>query len=863
MKNQYKNLKSILDNLRYPQQLDDHPWTMSLQVVQATRMDADLAAKSPGYQLVMVVSRLFCRMMPSTPPRKGKRLDTSWCQFGILAAEYFGPFLYGTPFPSSLRDAGGRIDLVLPYFVFGKSGLESPETEQARYWLFADSPELTPISTLSDWLKGGTQRLAELFMANEESLSLELSTSSPLLPSSQQVSGEGGTDVTSSRWKKQRGSRLPGKVRRWIWITVSLLLIGVVACLSAKAYQVAQQARLVEADLRQIQALARESLDISTLSQAATLLATTRQDLSTLETNARPYLWMGKWLAWAPTYGGDLAQAGSLLDLASNFVASADEASQGMAPFLALVQDQSQEFDFSDMTQAVVDAQPKVLTAEDDLNAAMNARNFLDVDRMSPKMRTLITDKVDPVLTILQDGLAVLSSAPKLLGASSSGPQTYLLIFQNEDELRATGGFLTAVGTVVVEEGKILSFQVENSYDLDDLSKPYPPAPRELEAYMSAQILLLRDANWSPDFPTTASLVEYLYAYTRYHSVDGIVAVDQHAIQMLLSAIGSVEVEGADYPITSKNAIGYMRQAKYGSGSERYDSAHRKDFIEVLGGAILSRLQSGQGVSAETLFKVMVQVLNERHILVQVDDPSMQTVLAGYGWDGAIQPGSGDFLMVVDSNVGFTKSNAVVDSQLIYQVDLSDPAAPSSRLQVTQKNNGTGDTDCMRWSGGGSGGNGVVYEGFINRCYWDYMRVYTLADTQLLDATPHAVPGDWMLDGANVPAHVDTLAEGLPGIGAYGTLFALPLGASLETDFDFKLPPGVVSLGSDQVTRTYSLHVQKQAGTVAIPLQVCVQLPAGATVVGSIPVGDTTNGVWCVEKNLRTDFGLQVDFSLP
>ena len=97
---------------------------------------------------------------------------------------------------------------------------------------------------------------------------------------------------------------------------------------------------------------------------------------------------------------------------------------------------------------------------------------------------------------------------------------------QNEDELRATGGFLTEVGTVVVKDGEIVSYTFENSYDLDDLSKPYPPAPWQLERYMDAQMLLLRDSNWSPDFPSSAATAEYLYAYKSFHTSDGIIAID-------------------------------------------------------------------------------------------------------------------------------------------------------------------------------------------------------------------------------------------------------------------------------------------------------------------------------------------------
>ena len=57
----------------------------------------ELLDKSPGQRLVYAISRLFIQMMPATPPRRGKRLDTRWGEFGMLAAEYFcSTALWGT-----------------------------------------------------------------------------------------------------------------------------------------------------------------------------------------------------------------------------------------------------------------------------------------------------------------------------------------------------------------------------------------------------------------------------------------------------------------------------------------------------------------------------------------------------------------------------------------------------------------------------------------------------------------------------------------------------------------------------------------------------------------------------------------------
>ncbi len=385
---------------------------------------------------------------------------------------------------------------------------------------------------------------------------------------------------------------------------------------------------------------------------------------------------------------------------------------------------------------------------------------------------------------------------PELVGASAAGPKTYLILFENEDELRATGGFLSAVGTVVVKDGDIVSFNVEDAYALDDLTKPYPPAPWELQQYMDAQILLLRDSNWSPDFPTSAAMAEYLYAYTRFHSADGVIAIDQHAVQMLLTIFGPVNVDNATYPITSENVIDYMRAAKFGNGTIPFDPAHRKDFIGILGEALLAQIKSRQDIPLETLAKVLIEAMNEKHILVQLDNPTVAAILAEQGWDGALRPGLGDFLMLVDSNVGFTKSNAVIDTLLDYDVDLSNIKVPIANLKITQTNHATGNVPCTPLGGV----NTENYLDWINLCYWDYLRVYGQEGMQLLSATPHAIPGEYMLDGVDLPARVDNLDEGIPGIQSFGTLVLVPVAATLETDFQFQIPARVVRPGNDPGT---------------------------------------------------------------
>lgn len=854
---QVNELKYILEHSLAPDRLDDHPWARSLMVRQRVQEVASLREKSPGYRLVKSLSALFRQMMPSAPPRQGKRLDTRWCQFGMLAAEYFAPLEYGMAYPSSSRDAWGRMDTAIALFVFGESVFEStPDAELTRYRLFDDEEEPTPASTLSNWHTKGLERLAELFLNTEQYLSQQQSQPSIVLEPSlaslpEEPTGEVTHDPGGSGLR-----RLIAPYRRYVRPALLALALLAVVWLGVKGWRIYQGVRAVREDLAQVQSLAAGQLSLDMVEKAGPLLAKSRRDVAGLRAEAGAFLWIGKGFGWLPVYGGDLASAGEILKMAEGLTAAADQAFQAVSPLVQTLQGGDSHINVTEITKLLVAAQPELTKAKSNLDEAMAARSRINDQRLSPKLRGLIVDKLDPYLGLFQDGLALAVVFPRLAGASSYGPQTYLLLLQNEDELRATGGFITSAGTFVIKDGDILNFVIEDSYAFDDPAKLYPPAPWQLKQYMELPTVLLRDANWSPDFPTSAALAEYLYALTRFHGADGVIAIDQYAVKSLLTVLGPVQVKAVAYPVTAENVVTYMRQAK---GQAETSGEDRKSFMNELGGAILERIKNPKDIDWISLLKVLQADLNAHHLLLQFDDPGMAAVLAERGWDGAMRPGEGDFLMVVDSNVGFNKVNAVVEESLTYEVDLSDPAAPTGMLTIVHMNNAAKGVPCVQFDMDYRG----LYDKLINRCYWNYLRVYKPLGTQLLEATPHAVPGAWMVSGQAVPARVDELDEKMDGILGFGTLLVVPGGASLETSFRFQLPPQVIGTSNDSKTLVYRLRVQKQPGTLPQALAIRIHLPAGAKLLDSTPMLKTEAGDLFFSADMQGDVEIQIRYQIP
>ncbi|MFZ5919770.1 MAG: DUF4012 domain-containing protein [Chloroflexota bacterium] len=849
----FDSLRQVLRDLHSPENLDAHPWTQSRFVQDLLASRPELVRLSPGRRLAYAVESVFQQTMPSTPPRQGKRLDTRWGEFGILAAQYFAPIRFGTSNSSSLRDAWGRIDQAILLYAFGNGKAPPSDSDISAYKLVGNEIEITPDSTLSDWHRKGLQRLAGSIQAREEYLEQAGLSKDGRGRESRQAPSSGALPRRRSRWTV---------VSRLALFLLFSLFVAAVVLGGLKARKVYDQALVVRQDLEQLQGFAALPANLDQVKQAGTALSTLRRDFDALEAEVEPALWLAPWLDWVPTYGGDLASAQDLFILADSMLATADGAYRAALPVAESFMNGNGKpgLHLRELTEAMAALEPQWVAAQQTLDQAAAARSRLDLGTLSPFLRDLVESKADPALALLSDSLTLAMEIPRVLGATSQGPKTYLLLVQNEDELRPTGGFITAAGTLLVQNGEILHVAFEDSGNFDNWSRPYPTAPWQLDRYMNSPVLIFRDANWFTDYPTTALYAEYLYSFNNDHSVDGVIAFDQQMLVELLGVLGPLEVEDAPYLIDANNVVAYMRAAKTPTEAERLSPDwNNKAFINELTYAVITRVFEDD-LQWEQLAAVLVKTLDEHHLLAQLDNPSLTAFLDRQGWDGRVEPGEGDFLMVVDFNVGFNKTNALVETGLAYDVDLSNPLAPVGRLAVTHKNRSTDKIACLQWRSETLSGQ----ENYpMDRCYWDYMRVYTPLGARLIQATPQAIPAGWTLLNRPIPPQVDLLGEEIEGSQAFGTLKVVPGGQAVTTGFEFALPARILKLQPDTGRVFYRLKIQKQPGTLAVPVSLSLLLPDGSPVI-TVPPGATVEGRTIkISADLRGDLEFEIVFALP
>jgi hypothetical protein len=338
-----------------------------------------------------------------------------------------------------------------------------------------------------------------------------------------------------------------------------------------------------------------------------------------------------------------------------------------------------------------------------------------------------------------------------------------------------------------------------------------------------------------------------------------VIAFNQLVVKKILEVIGPVQVPNTNGPVTAENVEDYMRQAWAPAPEEGLSQEwwlHRKDFMQQLGSVILDKaLSSGNQEKLLNLAKTIVELLDQGQLLVYFNDPAGQAALEEGGWDGALHPGSSDYLFLVDSNVGFNKVDSVIQRSIDYRVDLSDLNHPMGEVTLTYQHTGSGDLACKQAISYGNG----TYQDMQQRCYLDYWRVYVPGGSDLLANTAQPVPADELLNGLGWSGQVENLS-GEANTQVFAGLLMLPPAQSSQITVSYSLPPSVAQPAGTNL-QEYKLRVQVQPGLEGLPFRLEIKLSNNASPLnlgeGWKPV---TTQIWAWQRVLdgSTELNLSI-----
>ncbi|MFC1756065.1 DUF4012 domain-containing protein [Patescibacteria group bacterium] len=375
-----------------------------------------------------------------------------------------------------------------------------------------------------------------------------------------------------------------------------------------------------------------------------------------------------------------------------------------------------------------------------------------------------------------------LTIVPGLLGVDSLAAKRYMVIMQNDKEIRPTGGFWTNYATFKIKEGLLQSdftskdfYSIDYAIDVIDAYYDFPDAPPAYAKYLKVERWYARDTNSSPDLPTSIDNFMFYYdlgmryAPAEIKPVDGIITIDTKVIEEMLEVTGPVTVNGLTYD--SSNVV--LELERIASLSQR-EQINRKGVLGDLMEEMLVNVFESEVSAWSKLIDKAVDLAMRKHIQGYVFDEEAQALLEKYDFAGTItDPVEGDYSYVVQTNLGGDKTNWFVDKMVDHKIEKEgDRWVRTVKITYTYEQ------------------PGEEYGPFIKR-FKDWVRVYAPFNSELMS-----------IDGS----------EDETGTGEeknktyYHAYIELGPGEKKELTFKYYLPDEVVKDGK------YTLLIQKQPG---------------------------------------------------
>lgn len=280
-----------------------------------------------------------------------------------------------------------------------------------------------------------------------------------------------------------------------------------------------------------------------------------------------------------------------------------------------------------------------------------------------------IKEQFEGMASLFVDAKPLIKKLPEILGSKEE--KIYLILYQNDKERRATGGFLTFYAVFKIKNGKMTIGQSNDIYSLDESISNHPKAPPEIITYHKGVAQFnIRDSNLSPDFVESVKLFESLYQKSGSRvKYDGIITMDSKILINMLTIFGDTQVSGVNFSAKEDQRCD-CPEAIYTlfdivDRPVNYFKENRKG---ILGELMYALFYKAIGYSPSkywgTLMQTMYQNLQEKHILLYFVDSDIQKSVEQINFAGKIKDYKGDYLHINNVNFAGAKSNMFVDETI-------------------------------------------------------------------------------------------------------------------------------------------------------------------------------------------------------
>lgn len=398
--------------------------------------------------------------------------------------------------------------------------------------------------------------------------------------------------------------------------------------------------------------------------------------------------------------------------------------------------------------------------------------------------------KILPLEADTKKELDVVNQLVQELTKQDNTVRVFMVLLQNNYELRPGGGFLGQYAVIKIKNGEIISTVVEDANLLDQRIKNAnikitPPWP--LTKYSQIKRWMLRDSNFSPDFPFNAAKAEYFYRLGGgREKFNGVFAVNSDVFNHALDLTGPITIgnfgtfSSTDGALKLEEAVekNYLGEDVTAEAKEA-----RKNVMKQIAAEMIKRLNNVGNIPKIAEFAQ--SELRNKDIMLYFHDANLQSLVEGVHWDGGVtKDWTGDYLMVVDANLGALKSDFYIKRSLAYTVDFTGEQ-PKANVSYTYNHTAThGD-----WR---------------TSDYHTYTRILAPQGSKYIEPSRRHTGGVLSTDSTDMKKMV------------FGYKVDALIGQTLETSIEYTLPDTITA-------ENYRLLIQKQSGTGTIPVTVTIK----------------------------------------
>jgi nucleoside-diphosphate-sugar epimerase len=287
----------------------------------------------------------------------------------------------------------------------------------------------------------------------------------------------------------------------------------------------------------------------------------------------------------------------------------------------------------------------------------------------------------------IQSIATVTTFLPDVLGNDER--KRFLILLQNEGEIRSTGGWISSYAVVGVEGGQIRELFVDDIYNAEGTlkiqNKRFTPPPSLVKALETTDYSFSL-VNWQPDlYEVMLESENFIQALGKGDDLDGLITIDISFIQKLLDQWGGLEVPGENELITSENIYGkiFQMHEEFTPGSDR-----KSTFLANLANETVTKLLSSNFSDYQTIASVFQESLDEKHLQAIFKNPDATRFFDNNNWDGQLDSKYISAPIPIDWNWGANKANLYIKKSHNLDVEINESEITYT-YQVTVINEST------------------------------------------------------------------------------------------------------------------------------------------------------------------------------